>query len=182
MNLTPSSPQDAATVMPFGASEESSRIFTLDVLRGIALLGILFISIWEFGGFSSAQQNFYRTGTHGGNYTLLNTVSVLLESKMTALFALVFGAGIVLFMQKKHPVPIGTPDAFIRRQLWLLLFGVFNAFIFLWPGDILYPLAVTGILLFAFGNYKGAMVLMMILSIIAIPRFFFLNVDTSPNR
>lgn len=155
MNLTPSSPQDAATAMPSGASVESNRIYTLDVLRGIALLGILFISIWEFGGFGSAVQNFYRTGPHAGNYTLLNTVSVLLEGKMTALFALVFGAGIVLFMQKKHPVSIGTPDAFIRRQLWLLLFGLFNAFIFLWAGDILYPLAVTGILLFAMWRFSA---------------------------
>ncbi len=128
----------------------TDRILSLDVLRGIALLGILVISIWEFGGFTTNEQNFYRTGTHGGNYKLLTIVSMLFEGKMRALFALVFGAGIILFMQKKHPVSIGPADAYIRRQMWLIVFGVFTAFVLLWPGDILFQLGVVGILLFAF--------------------------------
>ncbi len=145
MSLLPSTPSGTAPAQP-----ASNRLLSLDVLRGIALLGILVISIWEFGGLSSAEQNYYRTGTHGGNYKLLTTVSILFEGKMRALFALVFGAGIVLFMQKKHPVPIAPADAWIRRQLWLMVFGVFNAFILLWPGDILFQYGVVGILLFAF--------------------------------
>jgi len=84
-------------VVPHSITDE--RIFSLDVLRGLALLGILVISIWEFGGFTNNQQIFYRTGTHGGNYNLLTAVSILFEGKMRALFALVFGAGIVLFLQ-----------------------------------------------------------------------------------
>ena len=160
MNLTPSSLQETAPVHDTGAVEtsqhtEAATIFSLHVLRGIALLSLLVISIWQFGGFSTAEQNFYRTGPHGGNYSLLTAVSFLFEGKMTALFALVFGAGIVLFMQKRQPVLIGVPDAYIRRQLWLLIFGVFNAFILLWPGDILYPFAIVGILLFAFWRFSA---------------------------
>jgi hypothetical protein len=37
--------------------EFSSRIFSLDVLRGIAVLAALFVSIWMFGGFSTNKQN-----------------------------------------------------------------------------------------------------------------------------
>ena len=133
------------------ANPENDRIFSLNVLRGIALMGILVISIWEFGGFTTATQDFYRTVTHGGNYKLLSVVSMLFEGKMRALLAIVFGAGIVLFMQKKeHPVGIGAADAYMRKQVWLMVFGVFNAFILLWPGDILFQLGVTGILVFAF--------------------------------
>src|SRR5882757_7075459 len=88
-----------------------SRIFSLDVLRGIALLGILVISIWEFGGFTINKQTFFRTGTHGGNYNLLSFVTIVFEGKMRALFALVFGAGIVLFISKKnHPSSVSVPD------------------------------------------------------------------------
>jgi uncharacterized membrane protein YeiB len=58
----------AAGISMAGNDSASSRIFSLDVLRGIALLGILVISIWEFGGFTANRQTFFRTGTHGGNY------------------------------------------------------------------------------------------------------------------
>lgn len=140
-------------VVPPGISDD--RIFSLDVLRGLALLGILVISIGEFGGFITNQQIFYRTGTHGGNYKLLTAVSILFEGKMRALFALVFGAGIILFLQKKeHPVDISNADAYIRRQMWLMFFGIFNAFVLLWPGDILFQYGVVGILLFAFYGMK----------------------------
>ncbi len=133
------------------ASPENDRILSLNVLRGIALMGILVISIWEFGGFTNATQNFYRTGTHGGNYKLLTTVSMLFEGKMRALLAIVFGAGIVLFMQKKqHAANITAADAYMRKQVWYMVFGVFNAFILLWPGDILFSYGVVGILVFAF--------------------------------
>ena len=135
---------------------DNPRISSLDILRGIALLGILVISIWEFGGFSAAEQNFYRTGTHGGNYKLLTTISILFEGKMQALFAMVFGAGIILFLQRKdHPGPITSADAYIRRQMWLIIFGIFNAFILLWPGDILFQYGVAGIMLFAFSRIKA---------------------------
>jgi uncharacterized protein len=134
----------------------TSRIFSMDVLRGIALLGILVISVWEFGGFTVNKQTFFRTGTHGGNYNLLSIISILFEGKMRALFALLFGAGIILFIAKKdHPSAVPVPDLYIRRMLWLMLFGIFNAVILLWPGDILFHYAVLGILLFPLWRMSG---------------------------
>lgn len=130
---------------------KSPRIFSIDVLRGIAILGILVISIWEFGGFTTNKQNFYRAGTHGGNYQLLSFITAVFEGKMRALLSIVFGAGIILFISKKEqPSALSIPDLYIRRKLWLMLFGIFNAMILLWPGDILYHYAVLGILLFPF--------------------------------
>jgi uncharacterized protein len=129
----------------------SARLFSLDVIRGIALLGILIVSIWQFGGFTNNRQVFYRTGTHGGNYDLLSFVTIVFEGKMRALFAMVFGAGIILFMTRKnHPSNLSVPDLYIKRNMWLLLFGIFNGVVLLWPGDILYHYAIMGILLFGF--------------------------------
>ena len=152
MSLTPSSP--GHTELPLTGN--SSRLFSLDVIRGFALFGMLLISIWEFGGFTNNEQLFYRTGTHGGNYKLMTIISILFEGKMRALFALLFGAGILLLLQKKeHPVAISTGDVYIRRMLWLMGFGVLNAFILLWPGDILFHYGVMGILLFGFTRLKA---------------------------
>ena len=47
---------------------------------------------------------------------------------------------------------ISTADIYYRRMIWLLLFGLANVWILLWLGDILYPYALFGLLLFPFRN------------------------------
>ncbi len=162
-DLPPPGHSTAHTVMP------------LDGIRGIALLGLFVVAIWDFGGFTPNQQIFYQRGAHGGNYALLTAVSVLFEGKMPALFALVFGIGLILFLTKKHPVPIGAPDAFIRRQLWLLLFGLVIAFLLLWPSDILYPFAVVGMLLFGFWRFsaRGLLIIASVFLLIFLGKQFW---------
>ncbi len=166
-------------MIPAYSPAENDRLFSLDVLRGIALLGILVISIWEFGGFTTNEQTFYIAGWHGGNYKLL------FEGKMRALFALVFGAGIILFLRKKeHPSPLSPSDAYIRRQLWLIVFGLFNAFILLWPGDILFQYGVVGILLFAFSRMtaRGLFIAAILCTLIYCGKNFWNYTDDKKNR
>jgi len=141
-----------STHPPASPSPVDERNFALDVIRGIALFGILFISIREFGGFTLNEQVRYITSSsHGGNYKLLSLVSLLFEGKMTGLLAIIIAAGMILFLQKKeHPVAIGNTDAFIRQQIWLMIFGLFTAFIILWPDEVLFPFGVVAIMLFAF--------------------------------
>jgi len=153
MSLSPST-ADSSTVPQ--QSADTQHNFTLDVVGGLALLGLLVVSVWEFGGFTANQQLYYQTGTHGGNFKLLTTISMLFDGKMLSLLAMVFGAGIILFVQKKeHPVEISAADAHIRRMMWLMGFGVINAFLLVWPGDILFQFGVLGILLFAFTRMKS---------------------------
>jgi uncharacterized protein len=129
----------------------SPRIPSLDVLRGIAILGALFVSIWIFGGFSSNQQTGLLLKSKGLNYRLFGAVDLLLEGKMKALIAIVFGAGMILFMSKENQKEkSSTADLFIRRQMWLILFGLINAIVFLWTGDLLFHLGIMGVLLFPF--------------------------------
>lgn len=160
---------------PASANSIQPTLLPLDVIRGVALLGLLVVAIWEFGGFTPNEQIFYRKGPHGGNYVLLTAVSVIFEGKMQALFALVFGAGIVLFLTKQQPTSIPAADAYMRRQLWLLLFGIFTAFILLWPSDILYPFAVVGILLFGFWRFsaRGLMIIALVFMLIFFGKQFW---------
>lgn len=149
MSKNPSAPPDAVATTSNG---DNKIVFSLNVLFGIAILGLLVTSIQEFGGFTVNVKNFYLTGTHeGGNYKLLSAISMLFDGKMLSLLSLVFGAGISLLMQKKeHLLQISTTDAFIRRQIWFIIFGVFNAFVLLYSGDLLFSLGVIGILTFVF--------------------------------
>lgn len=129
----------------------SLRIPSLDVLRGLAVLGALFVSIWIFGGFSANQQNGLLLKSKGFDYRLFGTVDILFNGKMRALIAIVFGAGMLLFFAKENQKnQLRSGDLFIRRQLWLIFFGLINALIFLWSKDMLFHLGIMGILLFPF--------------------------------
>ncbi len=133
------------------ASIPSPRIPSLDVIRGIAVLGGLFISIWILGGFSANQQNGLLIKSKGFDYRLFGTVDILLNGKMRALIAIIFGASMILFLSKENQKnQLGSADLFIRRQLWLIISGLINALIFLWSGDMLFHLGIMGILLFPF--------------------------------
>jgi uncharacterized protein len=62
-------------------------------------------------------------------------------------------------------------DIYYRRLLWLLVFGLFNAYILLWPGDILFPYALCGMLIFPFRNLTVKHLLIMFCVIAAITIF-----------
>ena len=138
----PATPQPAQPFL-------SQRIRSLDVLRGLAILGAILVTIWSFGGFSEQQQNaalLQRKGTQHIVYTILQ---FLFDGKMLALISLVFGASMVLFLSRETKLgrqPAG--DVFIKRQLWLIVFGLVNAVLFLYPMDFLFHLGIVGLLLF----------------------------------
>lgn len=172
--------QDNSASSPGDTNSISQRLFSLDVLRGIALLGILVISIWEFGGFSTNEQTRLRLLGKGLDFNLFASALLLFEGKMRALFSLVFGAGIVLYMQKPNqPSLPSTQELYIRRQMWLMGFGVINAFLFLWPGDILFQYGVMGILLFPFFRMskKGLLIAAIIVTLIYCGKMYWFYAD-----
>jgi uncharacterized protein len=127
----------------------SPRISSLDVLRGLAILGALFVAIWAFGGFSEQQQNAALLQKKGAGHIVYTVVQFLFDGKMLALISLVFGASMVIFLSKEREVGRQpADDVFIKRQLWLIVFGVVNAVLFLYPMDFLFHLGIVGLLLF----------------------------------
>ena len=59
----------------------SPRIISLDVLRGIALLGALFVSIWIFGGFSTNQQETLLLQSKGLGYRFFGAAELLFTGR-----------------------------------------------------------------------------------------------------
>ena len=131
------------------------RIPSLDVILGVAVLGALFISILIFGGFSSNDQTALLLKSKGLNYRLFGKMDLLLNEKMKTLIAIVFGAGMIIFMSRDNEKgQAGNADLLMRRQMWLILFGLINAIVFLWTGDILFHLGIMGVLLFPFVRFS----------------------------
>ncbi|MEI9808862.1 MAG: hypothetical protein WDO16_13915 [Bacteroidota bacterium] len=96
-------------------------------------------------------------GSHKNwDYYTIAAIFTFFDGTMRGLFSMLFGAGMVLFMMNKKARPGEAPVAeyYYRRLLWLVLFGLFNAFILLWGGDILFFYGLCGMLLFAFRKVK----------------------------
>ena len=149
MTTTTSSAEQQQSIS--NSAARSMRIQSLDVLRGIAVLAALIVSIWVFGGFSDEQQKQLLLQSKGWNYRVFGAIELLFNGKMRALIALVFGAAMILFLTKqKEEGKEPSGDVFIKRQLWLIVLGLVNAVLLLWTQDILFHLGVMGILLFPF--------------------------------
>ncbi|MES2775782.1 MAG: DUF418 domain-containing protein [Bacteroidota bacterium] len=152
MEATPN-PLPADTVEPIIITDSISyrKPQPLDVLRGIGILFGLMVSVWLFAGFSNGRQFGIINKATGFDYRLYSTVSVLFDGKMRALIGLVFGAGLLLYMAKSElSKTLPAADFYIRRQMWLMAFGLLNAMYFLWPNDMLFQLGAMGILVFPF--------------------------------
>jgi uncharacterized protein len=153
------SPQDLSVAFDTldGSSrpvDERERIGALDALRGFALLGILLMNIVAMGLNAAAYDNPTVTGgSSGANLWVWTVMHVLAEGKMRCLFSLVFGASVILLTTRLES-RADAADIYYRRTLWLLLFGIVHAYL-LWEGDILYPYALCGLVLYPFRKLRA---------------------------
>jgi uncharacterized protein len=132
---------------------EANRIETLDILRGFALLGILLLNIIGFGLYSAAYSNpgFDLAGQAGPDLIAWVGIELFAEGAMRCLFSILFGAGVVLFTtggRSKSGV------LHYKRTFWLLMFGLLDAYVLLWNGDILVTYALSGALLYWLRNFS----------------------------
>ena len=131
---------------------QSERILILDSLRGIAILGILLMNIPGFALPTGDPSTLNEWGTI--DFKVWHFVSWFPDGTQRALFSMLFGAGILLFVGGKEKKMDGLlpADYFFRRQLWLIVFSLIDVFILLWRGDILLDYACLGMIMFAFRN------------------------------
>ena len=146
------------------------RILFLDSVRGIALLGILLMNIAAQGDiFIFYDKLDLGQAITGPNLWVWIIEMGFFEGTMRGLFSILFGAGSYLLIKRleKQHSGLEAADIYYRRLLWLLAFGLINAFLFLWPGDILYPYALLGLVLFPFRNLSPKVLLWIAVLLIA---------------
>lgn len=130
----------------------SERILSLDVMRGVVLFGILLMNINGFGlGFGYNDPS-VQGGDTGLNLYTWMTTNLFFEGTMRALFSLLFGVGMFIFLDRltKKGAGIKAADVFFRRLMWLLVFGLIHGYLLLWLGEILYQYALMGFLVYSF--------------------------------
>jgi uncharacterized protein len=140
-----------------GPVSSTERISSLDVLRGVALLGILLMNIAGFGlVFMAYVDPTVQGGSEGANLFVWVMNNMFFEGTMRALFSMLFGVGMVLMTSRMigRGGGIEVADIYYRRTIWLLIFGLIHGYLILWTGDILFAYGLWGLFLFPFRNTK----------------------------
>ena len=123
------------------------RIQALDVIRGVAILGILAVNADGFAAPISASLKpamwfFPNQGATAISYWIMDTV---FHDKFVAMFSMLFGASLFLVGGEVSDRQRGRILA--RRLFFLFLFGMLHG-LGIWWGDILSLYAATGAVMF----------------------------------
>ncbi|RYE99816.1 MAG: DUF418 domain-containing protein, partial [Oxalobacteraceae bacterium] len=138
--MTPRDP-----LLPVATSE---RIAVLDVLRGVALLGILLMNIEAFVGPLDLAVTGVEPHWHGADRVADALVYLFVQGKFYTLFSLLFGMGFAVMAQRAAQAGRGLFGPYLRRTVGLLVIGLAHALL-LWSGDILVTYALLALLLLA---------------------------------
>ena len=122
----------------------TKRIDSLDLIRGIAICGLVMINSIEFG---FGSELFYPLGIEGADRILWTILMGLGSGKFITLFAALFAAGMLVFCERAEAPGRSPKSIYLTRLGWLFVFGLLHAYL-LWYGDILVTYAVTGFVLF----------------------------------
>ncbi len=141
------------------------RIASLDLIRGIAVLGILAINIAGFAGPSAGTDTpWLPHRASPADEVAFALTFVLFEGKMRALFSMLFGASMLLFVERADTARRNGEMLQLRRLGWLVLFGWLHYVLFWW-GDILFVYAVSGFFALTLRRVPDATLLVLALMI-----------------
>ena len=157
------------------ATEPPPRIATLDIVRGVAVMGILAMNIV---GFAMPFQAYF-------NPTALGPISdadlsswavsfVLVDGKMRGLFSFLFGASMLLVIEQAEAKGEPAERIHYRRMFWLLAFGLAHLYL-IWFGDILAGYALVGMLAFLFRNRPPSELLGWAVGLLVVQLLIFLT-------
>jgi uncharacterized protein len=154
---------------------QTTRIQTLDAVRGFAVMGILLLNIVDFGlpSYAYVDPNFYG-GATGANWWAWAINYVLADGKMRGLFTMMFGASTVLIAERA--VASGRSPARVHYARMAVLFGIgmIHAYL-IWSGDILVLYAVCGAIIFVAWRWRIRVLLAVGVSLLALKLFIGLG-------
>jgi len=131
----------ADAVIDRSALPVSERVLTLDVLRGIAVGGILLANVIVFFGLTFlSKEQVAALATTTADHAAQWFEHVFIDQKFYSIFSLLFGIGFGIQLTRGGDAAL---PRFRRRLRILLAIGAMHAF-FIWAGDILMLYALLG--------------------------------------
>ncbi|HEY0376774.1 MAG TPA: DUF418 domain-containing protein [Pyrinomonadaceae bacterium] len=148
------------------------RIELLDVLRGLAVCGILIGNVQWFSGYGMMPPALAAQAPSADRVTHF-LVHFFVEGKFYSIFSFLFGFGFALQISRAAERGDTKASLFKRRLFWLLVIGLAHAYL-LWAGDILSIYALMGFLLIPFRKKTDAALLKWALILLAVPILTYL--------
>jgi uncharacterized protein len=146
----------------------ADRYGSLDLLRGIALLGVMLMNIPYMGNTFLAEWPPLPLDLTSPDWLVFLFARLTTEGAARGLFSLLFGAGVLLITSRNGSFarPMNTADVYFRRNLMLIALGLVNIGLLIWPGDILFFYGLSGLLLFSLRKLKPwILILLAVISI-----------------
>jgi uncharacterized protein len=144
-----------------------NRITSLDVLRGVAILGILLMNIQSFA--QPVYDSPLAYGDfRGANFGAWLFCRIFVHLKFLSIFSMLFGVGVCLFTRGIEATGKSSAWLHYRRMVVLLAFGLFHGY-FLWSGDILVHYSLCGMLLYPFRKLPVKYLLLVGGMLLAVP-------------
>jgi uncharacterized protein len=126
----------------------SERLAALDLLRGVAIFGILMVNMAFFAlPFMLAVYPDDKPEWTKREWVAYLIVKIFFEYKFVSLFSLLFGAGLIVQMTRAQAGSARFAPRYFRRIALLAVFGLLHGLL-LWYGDILFIYALIGTILF----------------------------------
>lgn len=144
------------------------RHISLDAMRGFAVMGILAMNIIGF----AMPEWAYITPVAYGTETLADQMAwgfsfIFIDGKMRGLFSLLFGASMMLVIDRATAKGESAAHVHYRRMGWLAVFGLAHYF-FIWFGDILFLYAIVGMIAFRFRDWPSERLMKVALIVFAV--------------
>lgn len=133
----------------------TNRILTLDVTRGVAVMGIFSVNVVAMAMIQIAY--FYPPAfgfDHLSDKLLWLTNFILVDGKLRSLFSIMFGASTMLIVDRAIAAARSPWKTHYARMIVLMGFG-FLHFLLLWWGDILTHYAAVGMVAFLFFKLRA---------------------------
>ncbi len=154
-------------------TEPGTRFIALDLTRGIAVMGIFLMNIV---GFAMPAEAYLTPIPYGGSTPLDMAVwatnFVIADGKMRGLFSVLFGASMLLVIERAEAKGDSPALTHYSRMTWLLFFGAIHAW-GIWYGDILMLYAVVGCIAFFFRSMEAHRLLVLGLVLIFAQAMFY---------
>ena len=161
---------------------ETERHVALDVLRGVAVLGILVMNIQSFAMPFAAYFNPTALGPPSDvDFTVWTIVHVFADQKFMSMFSILFGAGVLLFATRAAGRTGRSAALHYRRMFWLLVFGLMHAYL-IWYGDILVLYAICGMLIYPLRRFGARTLIVLGLLVVSVAAVFMFAAGTSIDK
>lgn len=146
----------------------TQRNFTIDMLRGFALFGILLVNM-EF--FNQSALNLV-ADLNPPTSTLDQIgrwlIAFFAEGKFYTMFSFLFGLGMIIQSDRAQERHARFGRFWLRRMVVLLGFGIVHVYLF-WPGDILMLYSVLGVALLLWRKRRPRTVLIWVVVFLVLP-------------